>query len=125
VRTVTSGGFLAVALLVCVAADVTAAAKLDPEYEFYAEPVMPSDMVNDHVSGLVRLSYTAHSDGSMSDLKILSKTHRRLANAAIYAAARWRFKPWKVTGDQPASVNWVVNVIFGPDIVTVREGDPL
>lgn len=86
---------------------------------------MPSDMVNDHVSGLVRLSYTAHSDGSMSDLKILSKTHRRLANAAIYAAARWRFKPWKVTGDQPASVNWVVNVIFGPDIITVREGDPL
>lgn len=82
-------------------------------------------MVRDQISGLVRVSYTAHNDGSLRNLRILSKTHRRLANAAVYAIARWRFKPWEVTDDQPASVDWVVNLIFGEDIITVREGDPL
>lgn len=53
-----------------------------------------------------------HHDGSVSDVVVLKSNYREFANSVIYAASRWRFKPWEVSVDKPTTVNVQTDVIF-------------
>jgi len=89
--------------------------KYDPEYEYYLAPVYPSYLGQRNISGCVKLSYIVQREGAVSDIRVLKTTHQRFANAATFAVARWLFKPWEVSEEKPASVQWIVNLHFRAD----------
>lgn len=89
--------------------------KYDPEYEYYLAPVYPLYLGQRNISGCVKLSYIVQREGAVSDIRVLKTTHQRFANAATFAVARWLFKPWEVSEDKPASVQWIVNLHFRAD----------
>lgn len=113
-------GILGAAVLVCIAAGSPPAMadgeKYDPEYEHYVAPFYPPYLRDKGISGCVKLSYIVQWEGSVSDIHVLKATHPRFANAATFAVARWRFKPWEVSEEKPATVQWVVNMDFGTDL---------
>lgn len=110
-------GVLGVAVLVYMAActppAVAEVEKYDPEYERYVAPLYPPYLGDKGISGCVKLSYIVQREGSVSDIHVLKATHPRFANAATFAVAQWRFKPWEVSEEKPASVQWTVNMDFG------------
>lgn len=112
-------GILGAAMWVCMAAGTPPAAaegeKYDPEYEHYVAPFYPPYLRDKGISGCVKLSYIVQREGSVSDIHVLKATHPRFANAATFAVARWRFKPWEVSEQKPASVQWTVNMHFTID----------
>jgi TonB family protein len=82
------------------------------EFESKLRPVYPLDFQRFGISGKVRLAFNVHHDGSVSDVVVLKSDYREFANSVIYAASRWRFKPWDVSADKPAVVDVQTDVIF-------------
>lgn len=52
----------------------------------------------------VRLQYTIHNDGSISDVSLLDTNHPEYAETVLKAVASWRYKPWPLDGNPPTAV---------------------
>jgi protein TonB len=62
------------------------------------------------VTGVVLLSATISTDGSIKDLRVISG-HTLLQEAAIEAVKQWRYKPTMLNG-QPVEVITTITVNF-------------
>ena len=60
----------------------------------------------------VRVNYDIHNDGSVSGIRVTEQTDQKSATAVLSAIKRWRFKPWDVTEDMPASIGESVQFVF-------------
>ena len=102
-------------LLLMASADVRAGEVfLIPENN--PKPVYPVALYRAGVIGMVRVSLTVQADGSVSNAVILEdNAHPELAEASLAAVNQWRFKPWKITEDQPAQVIVIAPMNFRLD----------
>jgi TonB family protein len=105
--------FLAV-LLVAISVDVRAGGVfLIPEKN--PKPVYPVELYRAGITGTVRVSLTAHADGSVSKIVVPGDANPQLGEAALIAVSQWRFKPWEVTSEQPAQITVIAPVRFQLD----------
>ena len=79
------------------------------------KPVYPVALYRAGVIGKVRVSLTVQADGSVSKVVILEDAHPELGEASVAAVSQWRFKPWKITEDQPAQVSVIAPMDFRLD----------
>lgn len=86
---------------------------LIPEHN--PKPIYPPALQRAGIIGDVRVSLTAHFDGSVSNVKILQSDHPDLAEATTAAIAQWRFKPWTIEGDKPAEQEVIAPMMFRYD----------
>jgi TonB family protein len=77
------------------------------------DPGYPLELMRQNVQGLVMLSAVIHSDGSVSDVRILRGVDDRLDKYASAALLRWRFRPATRNGD-PVALQTVVMIPFRP-----------
>jgi TonB family protein len=91
-----------------------------PEFNRYVSPTFPSALRGGKLTGEVKVSYRVHHDGSVSDIKVLSKTDLKFSRAVVYAVSRWRFMAWDVSYRKPAAVRESVEYLFGMDRVEQR-----
>jgi len=101
-----------------------------PEFDRYVTPTFPSGLRGGKLAGDVKVSYRIHHDGSVSDIKVLSKTDLKFSRAVVYAVSRWRFIPWDVSYKKPAAVRESVEYLFGMDrseqrlrMIMLRQGE--
>lgn len=59
------------------------------------QPNIPRDLRSQQAIGKVSLAFTVQPDGSVSDVSVLSSSHRRLNRPAQDAVAQWKFAPIK------------------------------
>jgi len=52
----------------------------------------------------VRLQYTIHNDGSISDVSLLDTNHPEYGETMLKAVASWRYKPCPLDGNPPTAV---------------------
>lgn len=52
----------------------------------------------------VRLRYTIHNDGSISDVSLLETNHPEYAESVLKAVTSWRYKPWPLDGNPATAV---------------------
>ena len=77
------------------------------------DPGYPLELMRQNVQGTVILSAVIHSNGSVSDVKILRGVDDRLDQYASAALSRWRFRPATKNGD-PVALQTVVMIPFQP-----------
>ena len=78
-----------------------------------ADPAYPLELMRHNVQGTVTLYAVIHSDGSVSDVKVLQSADDRLDNYASAALARWKFRPATKNGN-PVALEAVVVIPFRP-----------
>jgi TonB family protein len=79
------------------------------------KPTYPLALQRAGVTGEVRARFTAHADGSVSNVSILRSDHPDMAEATRIAIVQWRYKPWKVEGDKPAEQEVIAPMVFRYD----------
>jgi len=77
------------------------------------DPGYPLELMRQQVQGTVILSAVIHSNGSVSDVKILRGVDDRLDQYASAALSRWRFRPATKNGD-PVALQTIVMIPFQP-----------
>jgi TonB family protein len=77
------------------------------------DPGYPLELMRLRIQGTVILSAVIHSNGSVSDVKILRGVDDRLDQYASAALSRWRFRPATKNGD-PVALQTVVMIPFLP-----------
>jgi TonB family protein len=77
------------------------------------DPGYPLELMRQQVQGTVILSAVIHTNGSVSDVKILRGVDDRLDHYASAALSRWRFRPATKNGD-PVALQTVVMIPFQP-----------
>ena len=77
------------------------------------DPGYPLELMRQQVHGTVILSAVIHSNGAVSDVKILRGVDDRLDQYASAALSRWRFRPATKNGD-PVALQTVVMIPFQP-----------
>ena len=77
------------------------------------DPGYPLELMRQNVQGTVILSAVIHSNGAVSDVKILRGVDDRLDQYASAALSRWRFRPATKNGD-PVALQTVVMIPFQP-----------
>ncbi|MDD0996187.1 Gram-negative bacterial tonB protein [compost metagenome] len=75
-------------------------------------PIYPVALQRAGIIGDVRVSFVAHSDGSVSQVSILQSDHPELAEATRVAIEQWRFKPWMVEEGRPAEQEVIAPMQF-------------
>ncbi|WP_455220492.1 energy transducer TonB [Kaarinaea lacus] len=84
--------------------EVVALLKVEPDY--------PRKAARQSIEGWVKLAFTVLEDGSVSDIKVLDASPKRIFNkAAKRAIMRWKFKPRVVNG-QPVKQQAVQIIEF-------------
>ena len=79
--------------------------QLDPKY--------PLEVMRQNVQGTVTLYAIIHSDGSVSDVRVLRGVDDRIDEYAREALAGWQFRPGTKNGT-PVDIEAVVAVPFKP-----------
>jgi TonB family protein len=77
------------------------------------DPGYPLELMRQNVQGMVMLSAVIHSDGSVTDVRILRGVDDRLDKYASAALLRWHFRPATRNGD-PVALQTVVMIPFKP-----------
>jgi TonB family protein len=77
------------------------------------DPGYPLELMRQQIRGTVILSAIIHSNGSVSDVKIVRGVDDRLDQYASAALSRWRFRPATKNGD-PIALQTVVMIPFQP-----------
>jgi TonB family protein len=77
--------------------------KVDPEY--------PLELMRRNVEGTVALYAVIHSDGHVSDVKVLRGVDERLDGYAMAALSRWHFEP-AIKNGNPVALETVVMIPF-------------
>ncbi|RLU07214.1 energy transducer TonB [Pseudomonas prosekii] len=75
-------------------------------------PVYSKVLVRAGITGNVVVAFTAHSDGSVSKVRVRQSDHPELALASTDAVRQWRYQPWSVSDDTPAEVEVVAPMAF-------------
>lgn len=57
------------------------------------DPRLPAALLRERPSGLVRVSFELHPDGSTGNVKVVSSTNRALNRASVEAVSNWKFMP--------------------------------
>jgi TonB family protein len=57
------------------------------------DPRLPAALMRERPSGLVRVSFELHPDGSTGNVKVVSSTNRALNRASVDAVSNWKFMP--------------------------------
>lgn len=78
-----------------------------------ADPAYPLELMRHNVQGTVTLYAVIHSDGSVSDVKVLQSVDDRLDDFASAALTRWKFRPATKNGN-PVALEAVVVIPFHP-----------
>lgn len=100
-------------LALCVSASFSVGAddvKLIPVYT--PKPIFPVELRDAGIAGATRVQFIVHSDGSVTGIKILKSDNPLFSKASKKAVKQWKFKPWEVTAQRPASVGVVIPMIF-------------
>jgi len=63
-----------------------------------AEPVYPTEMKRQGVSGNVVLEFIVDSNGDVREPQAVSSSHREFESPAIQAVLKWKFRPGKKGG---------------------------
>jgi TonB family protein len=75
------------------------------------DPAYPPDLIKDRVEGTVTLYAVIHSDGSVSEIRVLRSLDDRLDENAVRALGRWHFRPATKNG-QAVDLEAVVVIPF-------------
>jgi len=78
-----------------------------------ADPAYPLELMRHNVQGTVTLYAVIHSDGSVSDVKVLQSVDDRLDGFATAALTRWKFRPATKNGT-PVALEAIVVIPFHP-----------
>jgi TonB family protein len=78
-----------------------------------ADPAYPLELMRHNVQGSVTLYAVIHSDGSVSDVKVLQSADDRLDDFASAALTHWKFRPATKNGI-PVALAAVVVIPFHP-----------
>ena len=76
------------------------------------KPIFPMELKNAGIAGSTRVKLVVHSNGSVSDIKILKSDNPLFSKASKKAVKQWQFRPWEVTAERPASVEVIAPMIF-------------
>ena len=57
------------------------------------EPEFPGNLMRTLRKGMVQVSFTVQPDGSVTQPRVVSTTHPRLAQTAVATVSQWRFQP--------------------------------
>lgn len=99
-------------LLLLVLATASQAGEVFLIPESNPEPVYPRVLQRAGITGDVRVEFTVHADGSVNKVSVLQSDHPALAESALAAVKRWRFKSWTVAGDKPAEQEVIAPLVF-------------
>ena len=76
------------------------------------KPIFPMELKNAGIAGSTRVKFVVHSNGSVTDIKILKTDNPLFSKASKKAVKQWQFRPWEVTAERPASVEVIAPMIF-------------
>jgi TonB family protein len=76
-----------------------------------SQPWYPDEAKEKHIQGKVVLSLLIDTDGTTSDIEVLSSPDQALTDSAIAAVKQWRYKPYELNG-VPVSIRSEVEVNF-------------
>ncbi|MBV9609595.1 MAG: energy transducer TonB [Acidobacteria bacterium] len=76
-----------------------------------ADPAYPAEAIREHVEGTVVLYAIIHSDGRVTDVRVLRSVDERLDASAQTALAHWQFRP-ATKGGTPVALETVVHIPF-------------
>jgi TonB family protein len=76
-----------------------------------SDPGYPLELIHANVHGVVTLYAVIHSDGKVSDIRVLNSPDERLDSYAAQALARWKFLP-AVRAGKPVALEAVVVIPF-------------
>ena len=76
-----------------------------------SDPGYPLELIRANVHGMVTLYAVIHSDGKVSDIRVLNSPDERLDSFAAKALARWKFVP-AVRAGKPVALEAVVVIPF-------------
>ena len=93
-------------MVILLSPGVAADFKIEP----IGQPVVKFDGDPRDDKRRVRLDYTVHYDGRITDVEVMSSTNEAYGLAAKRAVSEWRFKPWARDGN-PEAVR--LSVILG------------
>ncbi|WP_376851458.1 TonB family protein [Caenimonas terrae] len=57
------------------------------------DPRLPAALLRERPSGLVRVSFEIHPDGSTGNVKVVSSTNHALNRVSVDAVSNWKFMP--------------------------------
>lgn len=57
------------------------------------EPRLPPALLRERPSGIVKVHFDIHPDGTTSEVKVLSSTNRALNRPSVDAVQGWKFEP--------------------------------
>ena len=57
------------------------------------EPEFPANLMRTLRKGVVQVSFTVLTDGTVSEPRVVSASHPRLAPTAVVTVSQWRFQP--------------------------------
>jgi TonB family protein len=84
---------------------------LEPVATEKSDPGYPLELIRANVHGVVTLYAVIHSDGKVSDIRVLNSPDERLDTYAASALARWKFVPAERAG-KPVALEAVVEIPF-------------
>ncbi|MHC8369159.1 energy transducer TonB [Pseudomonas sp. ZT5P21] len=79
------------------------------------KPIYPVALYREGVTGMLRVSFTAHADGSVSKVEASKDAHPELVEASRTAVSQWRYKPWEISRERPADIQVVAPMVFRLD----------
>jgi TonB family protein len=84
---------------------------LEPVATEKPDPGYPLDLMRSNVHGVVTLYAVIHSDGRVSDIRVLDSPDDRLDSYAAKALAGWKFVPAERAG-KPVALEALVMIPF-------------
>jgi len=84
---------------------------LEPVATEKSDPGYPLELIRANVHGTVTLFAVIHSDGTVSNIRVLNSPDDRLDTFATSALARWKFVPAERAG-KPVALEAVVEIPF-------------
>ncbi|MBX8531746.1 energy transducer TonB [Pseudomonas cichorii] len=80
---------------------------------FTPRPEYPPALIRSRYTGKVRVQLVVSSSGNVQDVRTIESGHPQLTEAAVWALAQWRYRPWIGAIGAPSQVSIMVPVIFG------------
>lgn len=91
--------FLLSLLLLLIGPSEAVSNELD--YELQSAPRYPRSLYENGVSGVAIIEFSAHSDGPITNVKVVDSSHLKFAQSAVRAVTHWRVKPWQLAPGMP------------------------
>ena len=76
-----------------------------------AEPVYPTEMKRQGISGEVQLQFVVDSNGDVQNVEVIKSTNREFEQPAIQAVQKWKFKAGR-KGGKPVNTRMAIPIAF-------------